>query len=413
VAENLELFTRMRNGDFQDGECVLRAKIDMGSPNMNLRDPTIYRIRHEEHHRTGDKWCIYPMYDFAHGYSDALEGITHSICTLEFEDHRPLYDWFLRNVSSPCHPQQIEFARLNVTYTVLSKRKLLQLVEDKHVSGWDDPRMPTISGMRRRGYTPEAIREFCERIGVAKANSIVDIELLNFCQREHLNRVAQRAMAVIDPVKLIIDNYPEGAVEELEAENNPEDPAAGKRLIPFSRELFIEREDFMEDPPKKFFRLSPGAEVRLKHAYYVRCTSVEKNERGEIVAIHCDYDPNSKGGWSDDGRKVKGTLHWVSAQHAKQIEVRLYDHLFVKQDPEEVAAGQDFTANLNSESLEIRSNCWIEPALFNAKAEERFQFLRLGYFCVDARESLPGKPVFNRIVGLRDSWAKEAKKSGS
>jgi glutaminyl-tRNA synthetase len=406
VEENLELFEKMRAGEFQNGEKVLRAKIDMGSPNLNMRDPVMYRIMHASHHRTGYKWCIYPMYDFAHGIEDSIENITHSICTLEFEDHRPLYDWFLDELEV-YHPQQIEFARLNLTYTVMSKRKLLSLVSGGFVNGWDDPRMPTISGLRRRGYPPEVIRDFCSRIGVAKSNSTVDIALLQHCLREYLNLRAPRAMAVLDPVKVIIDNYPEGKVEELEAQNNPEDPAMGSRKILFSRELYIERGDFKEDPPKKYFRLSPGKEVRLKHAYYVKCERVVKDENtGEIVEIHCSYDPQTKGGWSDDGRKVKGTLHWVSAAHAIDAEVRLYDHLFNKSNPYEVEEGSEFTANLNPGSLETISNCKAEPSLATAAPGDRFQFLRHGYFCVDTKDSTSERLVFNRTVSLRDSWAK-------
>jgi glutaminyl-tRNA synthetase len=404
--ENLDLFQRMRAGEFEDGTHVLRAKIDMASPNLNMRDPVMYRILRMPHHRTGNKWCIYPMYDFTHGLSDSIEKITHSICTLEFEDHRPLYDWFIEKLDV-YHPQQIEFARLNLTYTVMSKRKLLKLVEDGHVTGWDDPRMPTISGFRRRGYTPEAIRNFCERIGVAKRDSMVDMALLEHCLRENLNKRAPRVMAVLRPLRLVIDNYPKGQVEELDAENNPEDPNAGKRKIPFSRVLTIEQEDFMEDPPKKFFRLAPGREVRLKHAYYVTCVDVKKDaQTGQIVEVHCTYDPDTRGGWSEDGRKVKGTLHWVSEAHAMEAEVRLYDHLFVKENPEEVDEGTDFHVNLNPKSLEALTSCRVEPSLAGATPGSSYQFLRLGYFCIDEKDTSPEKPVFNRTATLRDTWAK-------
>jgi len=416
VEENLDLFERMKNGEFEDGTHVLRAKIDMASPNINLRDPTIYRIRHATHHRTGDRWCIYPMYDYTHPLSDAIEGITHSICTLEFENNRPLYDWFLGNIDVPCHPEQIEFARLNLSYTVMSKRKLLELVEGGYVDGWDDPRMPTISGLRRRGYTPEAIRDFCEKIGVAKTNSVVDIALLEHCLREDLNRRAQRVMAVLQPLKVIITNYPEGKVEMLDAQNNPEDPGMGSRKIPFSRVLYIEREDFREDPPKKYFRLAPGREVRLKHAYYITCEHVVKDEKtGEVLELHCTCDPETRGGWSKDGRKVKGTLHWVSASHAVGVEVRLYDYLFTKENPLDVQGG-DFKDNLNPSSLEKLTGCMVEPFLSDTKPGDRFQFLRLGYFCTDRDTTSDGAPVFNRTVTLRDTWAKiekSAKKSGS
>jgi len=428
VEENLDLFERMKNGEFEDGTHVLRAKIDMASPNINLRDPTIYRIRHATHHRTGDRWCIYPMYDYTHPLSDAIEGITHSICTLEFENNRPLYDWFLGNIDVPCHPEQIEFARLNLSYTVMSKRKLLELVEGGYVDGWDDPRMPTISGLRRRGYTPEAIRDFCEKIGVAKTNSVVDIALLEHCLREDLNRRAQRVMAVLQPLKVIITNYPEGKVEMLDAQNNPEDPGMGSRKIPFSRVLYIERDDFREDPPKKYFRLAPGREVRLKHAYYITCEHVVKDEKtGEVLELHCTCDPETRGGWSKDGRKVKGkdgrkvkgTLHWVSASHAVGVEVRLYDYLFTKENPLDVSEGGDFKDNLNPSSLEKLTGCMVEPFLSDTKPGDRFQFLRLGYFCTfctDRDTTSDGAPVFNRTVTLRDTWAKiekSAKKSGS
>jgi glutaminyl-tRNA synthetase len=405
VEENLDLFQRMRAGEFEDGAHVLRAKIDMESPNLNMRDPVMYRILRAEHHRTGNKWCIYPMYDFAHGQSDSIEGITHSICTLEFEDHRPLYDWFLDELHIH-HPQQIEFARLNVSYTMLSKRKLIELVEGRYVAGWDDPRMPTLSGLRRRGYTPEAIRNFCERIGVAKSNSTVDIALLEHCIREDLNQRAPRVMAVLHPLRVVIDNYPEGQVEELEAINNPEDPSMGSRKVPFSRVLYIEQEDFLEDPPKKWFRLAPGREVRLKHAYYITCVDVVKGgQTGEVVELHCTYDPETRGGWSEDGRKVKGTLHWVSAPHALEAEVRLYDYLFTKPDPGEVEDGSDFKANLNPNSLETLTSCRVEPGLAGAAPGSRYQFLRLGYFCVDP-DSTHGALVFNQTASLRDTWAK-------
>jgi glutaminyl-tRNA synthetase len=405
-AENLELFERMRQGEFPEGSRVLRAKIDMASPNINLRDPTIYRIRFASHHRTGAKWCIYPMYDFTHCLSDSLEGITHSICTLEFENNRPLYDWFLDQLPVPCHPQQIEFARLNLSYTVLSKRKLLELVQGGHVRGWDDPRMPTISGLRRRGYTPEAIRAFCDRIGVSKVNSVVDIALLDYFLREHLNKTARRVMAVLRPLKLVIDNYPQGQVEELEAEINPEDPSAGNRLLKFSRELYIEREDFREDPPKEFFRLSPGREVRLKHAYYVTCTRVVRDPAtGGPAELHCTYDPASRGGWTSDGRKVLGTLHWVCAAHSLSAEVRLYSPLFTVENPGEEADGADFKSQLAPDSLQVLSEARVEEGLRGASALERFQFLRQGYFCVDC-DSTPEHPVFNRTVTLRDTWAK-------
>jgi len=408
VEENLDLFERMRAGEFENGAHVLRAKIDMASPNLNLRDPVMYRILHASHHRTGDKWCIYPMYDWAHGQSDSIEGITHSLCTLEFEDHRPLYDWYL-DALGVYHPQQIEFARLNLSGTVLSKRKLLRLVEAGYVTGWDDPRMPTLSGLRRRGYPPEAIRDFCERIGVAKTNSIIDFGLLEHCIRDYLNTHAPRVMAVLRPLRLVIDDYPEGQVEELEAENNPEDPGAGSRKVPFSRVLYVERDDFREDPPKKWFRLAPGREVRLKHAYYVTCVDVVKDEHtGEVVELHCTYDPETRGGWSQDGRKVRGTLHWVSAEHALEAEVRLYDRLFTKDNPDDVEEGLDFTSNLNPDSLEVLSSCRVEPGLINAASGDRFQFLRLGYFCVDP-DSSDGILAFNRMATLRDTWAKIAR----
>jgi glutaminyl-tRNA synthetase len=403
--ENLELFERMRAGKFNEGSHVLRVKINMASPNLNMRDPVMYRILKASHHRTGDKWCIYPMYDFAHGQSDSIEGITHSICTLEFEDHRPLYNWFIEQLGI-FPSRQIEFARLNLNYTVMSKRKLLQLVEGGYVSGWDDPRMPTIRGLRRRGYTPESIRDFAERIGVAKADSTVDIGLLEHCLREDLNKRALRVMVVLRPIKVIIDNYPEGKVEMIDADNNPEDPDSGTRKIPFTREIYIEREDFREDPPKKYFRLSPGREVRLKHAYYITCEKVIKDEKtGEIIELHCTYDPESRGGWTPDNRRVKGTLHWVTAQHAIKVEVRLYDHLFTKEDPDEVEEGKTFIDNLNPNSLEVLTGCFSEPGLVEVKSGDQFQFMRQGYFCADP-DSEPGKPVFNRAVSLRDTWAK-------
>jgi glutaminyl-tRNA synthetase len=412
VEKNLDLFERMRRGDFPDGSRVLRAKIDMKSGNLNMRDPVMYRILHASHHRTGDKWCIYPMYDWAHGLEDSIEGITHSICTLEFEDHRPLYDWYLEQLEV-YHPQQIEFARLNLNYTVMSKRKLLQLVKDKHVSGWDDPRMPTLSGMRRRGYTPESIREFADRVGVAKANSTADIALLDHCLREDLNKRAKRVMAVLKPLQVIITNYPEGQTEELEAINNPEDESAGKRKIKFSREIYIDEDDFREEAPKKYFRLAPGKEVRLKHAYYITCEKVIKDEKtGKIKELHCTYDPKSKGGWTDDGRKVKGTLHWVSAENAVQAEVRLYEHLFVKEFPEDNPDGSTFIEQINPHSLEILENCMIEPELTKAKLGEYFQFLRSGYFCMDP-DSTDDNLVFNRTTTLRDTWAKIEKKFNS
>ena len=405
VGENLDLFERMRAGEFEDGSRVLRAKIDMASGNLNMRDSVMYRILHATHHRTKDKWCIYPTYDWAHGQSDSIEGITHSICTLEFEDHRPLYDWFLDQLNIH-HPQQIEFARLNLSYTVLSKRKLLKLVQEGHVTGWNDPRMPTISGLRRRGYTPESIRNFCERIGVAKRDSIVDIALLEHCLREDLNKKAPRVMAVLRPLRVIIDNYPEDQTEELEAINNPEDASMGTRKVPFSRVLFIERDDFREVPPKKFFRLAPGREVRLKHAYIIKCERIVKDEKtGEVVELHASFDPETKSGGAKAGRKVKATLHWVSAAHALEAEVRLYDHLFLKPNPDDVEEGSDFKANLNPNSLEILASCRVEPNLKGAAPGTRYQFLRLGYFCVDP-DSSDEKLVFNRTVSLHDTWAK-------
>ncbi|MCF8069032.1 MAG: glutamine--tRNA ligase/YqeY domain fusion protein [Desulfobacterales bacterium] len=408
VEENLDLFERMRTGVFEDGDHVLRAKIDMASPNLNMRDPAIYRIKKDNHHRTGNKWCIYPMYDFTHCLSDSIEGITHSICTLEFEDHRPLYDWVLDELETPCHPQQIEFARLNISYTVLSKRKLLKLVEEGHVNGWDDPRMPTISGMRRRGFSASSIRNFCDRIGVGKREGTVDLALLEFSVREDLNNTSPRVMAVLKPVKVVIDNYPEGRSEELEGPYHPEDASMGFRKLPFSKTLYIEQDDFMEDPPKKFFRLSPGREVRLRYAYFITCTDVIKDESGNITEIHCTYDPATRGGDAPDGRKVKATMHWVSAEHAIKAEVRLYDRLFSELNPESSNDG-DYTACLNPDSLKVLTDCYLEPSLAGAKPESRYQFERLGYFCVDSRDSKDDTPVFNRTVTLRDSWAKITK----
>jgi glutaminyl-tRNA synthetase len=407
VEESLDLFARMRAGEFPDGAHVLRAKIDMASPNMNMRDPTLYRIRHAAHHRTGDAWCIYPMYDYAHPLSDAIEGITHSFCTLEYEDHRPLYDWVVDRLVEGDKPQQYEFARLNLNYTVMSKRKLLQLVQQKHVSGWDDPRMPTISGLRRRGYTPESIRDFCARIGVAKKENVIDVAQLEHSVREDLNRRAPRVMAVLRPLRVVLTNYPEGQVEEVDVINNPEDAAAGTRKVPFSRVLYIERDDFLEDPPKKFFRLAPGREVRLRCAYFITCTGVVKDASGEIVELRCTYDPATRGGDAPDGRRVKATLHWVSAAHAVPIEVRLYDRLFSVPDPEDTAEGGTFLDHLNPDSLEVLTGCQGEPSLASAPAGARFQFERLGYFAVDP-DSCPGAPVFNRTVSLRDTWAKIA-----
>jgi len=410
VEENLTLFEAMKNGEFPDGSRVLRAKIDMASPNLNMRDPVIYRILHANHHRTGNKWSIYPMYDFAHPLSDAIENITHSICTLEFEAHRPLYDWVLQKLNINNPPKQIEFARLNLTNTVMSKRKLRQLVEGNYVSGWDDPRMPTISGLRRRGYTPEAIRDFCERIGVAKSNSTVDVALLEHCIREDLNSKAARAMAVLRPLKVVLENYPEGQVEELTAENNPENPEMGMRKIPFSRTLYIEQEDFMENPPKKFFRLAPGQEVRLKYAYIIKCEQVIKDPAtGEVTELRCTYDPETRSGGANSGRKVKGTLHWVSAAHAVPAEMRLYEHLLVDEETDEEKTDDDFLASLNSRSLVRLTGAFVEPSLGAPLVGAKFQFLRQGYFCCDP-DSTPAKPVFNRIVGLRDSWAKAQKK---
>ncbi len=407
VEENLDLFERMRAGEFSDGARVLRAKIDMASPNLNMRDPVLYRILRAEHHRTGNSWCIYPTYDFTHCLSDSIEGITHSICTLEFEDHRPLYDWVLDYVDVPCHPQQIEFARLNLSHTIMSKRKLLRLVEEGVVTGWDDPRMPTISGLRRRGYTPEAIRNFCERIGVAKRESMVGIALLEHCLREDLNRRAQRVMGVLRPIKVVIDNYPEDQVEELEAINNPEDPTMGTRKVPFSRVLYIEEDDFREDPPKKFFRLAPGREVRLRYAYYLTCVDVVKDSQtGRVIELRCTYDPETKGGASPDGRRVKATLHWVSAPHSLPAEVRLYDHLFSIPNPEGEKEGGDFRTHLNPNSLEVLTSCRVEPGLKDATPGSRYQFERQGYFCVDPVDSRDEKLIFNRTVPLRDTWAR-------
>jgi glutaminyl-tRNA synthetase len=406
VAENLDLFERMRAGEFPDGSRTLRAKIDMSSPNINLRDPVMYRVLRATHHRTGDNWCIYPTYDFAHGQSDSIEGITHSICTLEFEDHRPLYDWFLDQLDIH-HPQQIEFARLNLTHTALSKRKLLQLVQHRQVSTWDDPRMPTLAGLRRRGYTPASIRVFCERIGVAKRNSTVDIAMLEHCLREDLNKRAPRVMAVLRPIKIVLENYPEGQEEELEAVNNPEDPSKGTRKVPFSRVLYIEEDDFRQEPPKGFFRLSPGREVRLRYAYIIKCIDAVKDAAtGAIVELRCTYDPETKSGSSQAQRRVKATIHWVSAAHAVGAEVRLYEHLFAKEDPDDVPEGEDWLANLNPKSLEVINEARVEPFLAGAKKGELYQFERLGYFCVDTVDSFDGQLVFNRAVTLRDTWAK-------
>ena len=404
VAENLDLFERMRAGEFPDGAHVLRAKIDMTSGNMNLRDPVMYRILHATHHRTGDAWCIYPMYDFAHGQSDSIERVTYSLCDVAYEEHRPLYDWFLDQLGI-FHPQQLEFARLNLTHTILSKRYLARLVREGHVRGWDDPRMPTLAGLRRRGYTPEAIRDFMNRVGVAKSPTTVEIALLEHCLRQDLNLRAPRVMAVLDPLRVVIENYPADLVEEVAAENNPEDPGMGSRRLPFSRVLYIERDDFREAPPKKWFRLSPGAEVRLKHAYFITCRAVVKDESGEVVELRCTYDPESRGGSTPDGRRVKGTLHWVSAGHAAPAEVRVYDHLFVKPDPSDVPEGQDFTANLNPNSLQVLTGCLVEPGLAGQAPGSRYQFLRQGYYCLDP-DSTPEKLVFNQSVTLRDSWAK-------
>jgi glutaminyl-tRNA synthetase len=406
VKENLDLFERMRKGEFPDGSRVLRAKIDMASPNLNMRDPVMYRILRAHHHRTGDKWCIYPMYDYAHGQSDSIEHVTHSICTLEFEDHRPLYNWFIQQLGI-FPSQQLEFDRLGLTYTILSKRKLLTLVQEKHVTGWDDPRMPTLSGIRRRGYTPEAIRNFCAAIGVSKTNGTLELAMLEHFVREDLNKHAPRVMAVLRPLKVVIDNYPEGQVEEVDAVNNPEDESAGKRKVPFSKVLYIEQDDFREDPPKQYYRLSPGREVRLRYGYFITANAVVKNDKGEVVEVHCTYDPATRGGNAPDGRKVKSTIHWVSAAHAIDAEVRIYDKLFTKEDPNEVEG--EFTANLNPNSLEVIAQAKLEPSLASAPIEARYQFERLGYFCVDP-DSKPGHPVFNRTVALKDTWAKVEKK---
>ncbi len=412
VEENLDLFARMRAGEFEDGSKVLRAKIDMASPNIHMRDPVIYRIRHTSHHRSGDQWCIYPMYDFAHPLEDAIEHITHSICTLEFEIHRPFYDWLLENLVPAPRPQQIEFARLNLTNTVMSKRKLLELVKERNVSGWDDPRMPTISGLRRRGVPPEAIRAFCEGIGVTKYNSLTDLSLLEYYIRENLNKTAKRVMVVMNPLKVILDNYPDDLVEEMDAVNNPENPEDGTRKVPFSKVLYIERDDFREEAPKKFYRLAPGAEVRLRYAYFVKCVSVDKDENGEITAVHCTYDPETKGGNAPDGRKVKGTIHWVSAKHAFNAEVRLYDRLFTIENVGDIPEGEDYRSYLNPDSLKIVRGAMMEPSLKDAGKGDRFQFERNGYFCVDSKDEFEGKPVFNRTVQLKDSWAKiEARKN--
>jgi glutaminyl-tRNA synthetase len=410
VAENLDLFRRMRAGEFPDGTRVLRAKIDMASGNMNMRDPVLYRILHASHHRTGDTWCIYPMYDYTHPISDALEGITHSLCTLEFADHRPLYDWTLDNLPVPCHPRQIEFARLNLSYTVVSKRKLLQLVNEGHVSGWDDPRMPTLSGIRRRGYTPAALRSFCDKIGVAKKDSTVDVALLEHCVRDDLNESAVRVMGVLAPLKVVITNYPAERTENLTAQNHPQKPELGERQVPFGREVYIEREDFMEEPAKKFFRLAPGREVRLRYAYFIKCEKVIKDQAtGEIIELHCTYDPATLGGSAPDGRKVKGTIHWVSAAHGVPAEVRLYDRLFTEENPD--AGEADFKTFVNPESLLVLKDCLVEPSLVNAKPGSHYQFERQGYFCVDSLDSRDGKPVFNRTVTLRDTWEKEKLKA--
>ncbi len=406
VEENLELFTKMRAGEFEEGECLLRAKIDMASPNINMRDPAIYRIRKVEHHRTGDTWSIYPMYDFTHCISDALEGITHSLCTLEFEDHRPLYDWFLDQLPVEHHPQQIEFARLNLNYTVTSKRKLNELVTKGYVEGWDDPRMPTIIGMRRRGFTPESIRDFCERIGITKSDTTIDVGVLENCVREDLDKTTRRVLGVLNPLKVVIENYPEDETEWLDAPYHPNDESMGSRQLPFSKVIYVEQDDFMEDPPKKFFRLGPGREVRLRYAYFITCQEVIKNEAGDVIELRCTYDPETKGGNAPDGRKVKGTIHWVSEAHALKTEVRLYDRLFNDPKPDSKQHEADWTSFLNPDSLERRDSALLEPSLKDAKAEERFQFERLGYFCVDSKDSEDNKPVFNRTVTLRDSWAK-------
>ncbi len=413
VEENLDLFERMRAGEFEDGAHVLRAKIDMASPNMNLRDPPLYRIKRATHHRTGDQWCIYPMYDFAHCLSDSIEGITHSICTLEFENHRPLYDWILEQLKVDCHPQQIEFARLNLSYTVMSKRKLLELVESQAVSGWDDPRMPTISGMRRRGYTPEAIRSFCDRIGVAKRDGMVDVSLLEFSLREDLNRTSPRVMGVLRPLKVIIDNFPQGQVEQFDSPYFPDQPERGSRMVPLTREIYIEQDDFREDPPKKWFRLAPGREIRLRYACLITCVEVIKDDQtGEIKELHCTWDPESRGGNAPDGRKVKGTSHWVSADHSIEAEVRLYDRLFTQENPLDVEEGVDWKEQINPQALEVLQGCRLEPSLKGAQPGDRYQFERLGYFCLDTAETSVARPVFNRTISLRDSWAKIEKKMG-
>ena len=408
--ENLRLFERMKAGEFPDGTCVLRAKIDMGSPNLNMRDPVMYRILHAEHHRTGSTWCIYPMYDYAHGQSDSLEQVTHSMCTLEFQDHRPLYEWFIQQLKI-FPSQQIEFDRLNLTYTLLSKRKLLELVQKRCVQGWDDPRMPTLSGIRRRGYTPQAIRNFCASIGVSKTNGSIELAMLEHFVREDLNKHALRVMAVLRPLKVVIENYPEGQTDEMDAVNNPEDTSAGTRKVPFSRELYIEQDDFREEPPKGYYRLSPGREVRLRYGYFITCTSVEKNDKGEVVEVRCTYDPATHGGNAPDGRKVKSTIHWVSAAHAVDAEVRIYQNLFTVEDPNKTPEGQDFTTTLNPHSLEVVTNAKLEPSLTNVAAGARYQFERLGYFCADP-DSKSGRPVFNRTVALKDAWAKVEKKQG-
>ncbi|MHC5136641.1 MAG: glutamine--tRNA ligase/YqeY domain fusion protein [Planctomycetota bacterium] len=411
VEENLDLFERMKKGEFADGTKTLKAKIDMASPNINMRDPVMYRILHAHHHRAGDDWCVYPMYDWAHGLEDSIEGITHSICTLEFENHRPLYDWFL-DALEIYHPRQYEFARLNLTYMLMSKRKLLQLVKDNHVNGWDDPRMPTLSGLRRRGFSPEAIRNFCTTIGVNKFNSTVDYALLEHCLRQDLNATSSRVMAVLNPLKVVITNYPEGDIDQLDAVNNPEDASAGTRKVPFGKEIYIERDDFMEEPPRKFFRLAPGREVRLRYAFFITCHEVIKDDAGNITELHCTYDPQTRGGDAPDGRKVKATLHWVSAEYAVDAEVRLYEHLFTKENPDDTEDGQDFTANINPESLSVLANCKAEPAVAEMKPLDRCQFERLGYFCMDP-DSTPEKLVFNKTVGLRDTWAKIQKQKSA